>query len=386
MRVRLAGCESMKSDMHSVMLDHIAEEPGLILGLLEHRQAVTADFCRIFLENNIKRVYFSGSGSPANACEVLRYFCERILKVEASCIVPTVFNRHLDFDLRDWRPEEILLICPAESGRTKGTVIAAHHAAELGIHTACCAFDTTGVLGRICDVAIKKTSGQEIALPSTKGHIMGIAIFLLCIIEAAHALGRLGDVEYDGCIESFRRAAASMDSARASASDWFLRFQDEIMDSGSCWFIGYGANCGTARECALKFLECTKRPAFGYELEEFMHGPLAAVRSTDMLFFLCAEEGEELDRMLELARFCRRITPRCVTIGKAHANGCPDMQLAFDFTGSELTSVLELLVPMQVLAYHTADCLGYDLTVHSKHSAGRAMGLSFPNDHTFSEI
>lgn len=62
------------------------------------------------------------------------------------------------------------------------------------------------------------------------------------------------------------------------------------------------------------------------------------------------------------------------------------MQLAFDFTGSELTSVLELLVPMQVLAYHTADCLGYDLTVHSKHSAGRAMGLSFPNDHTFSEI
>lgn len=256
----------------------------------------------------------------------------------------------------------------------------------LGIHTACCAFDTTGVLGRICDVAIKKTSGQEIALPSTKGHIMGIAIFLLCIIEAAHALGRLGDVEYDGCIESFRRAAASMDSAMASASDWFLRFQDEIMDSGSCWFIGYGANCGTARECALKFLECTKRPAFGYELEEFMHGPLAAVRSTDMLFFLCAEEGEELDRMLELARFCRRITPRCVTIGKAHANGCPDMQLAFDFTGSELTSVLELLVPMQVLAYHTADCLGYDLTVHSKHSAGRAMGLSFPNDHTFSEI
>lgn len=98
---------------------------------------------------------------------------------------------------------------------------------------------------------------------------MGIAIFLLCIIEAAHALGRLGDVEYDGCIESFRRAAASMDSAMASASDWFLRFQDEIMDSGSCWFIGYGANCGTARECALKFLECTKRPAFGYELEEF---------------------------------------------------------------------------------------------------------------------
>lgn len=155
----------MKSDMHSVMLDHIAEEPGLILGLLEHRQAVTADFCRIFLENNIKRVYFSGSGSPANACEVLRYFCERILKIEASCIVPTVFNRHLDFNLRDWRPEEILLICPAESGRTKGTVIAAHHAAGLGIHTACCAFDTTGVLGRHLRCGYQKNLGAGNSTP-----------------------------------------------------------------------------------------------------------------------------------------------------------------------------------------------------------------------------
>ena len=72
MRVRSAGGESMKSDMHSVMLDHIAEEPGLILGLLEHRQAVTADFCRIFLENNIKRVYFSGSGFPIPSYGVRR--------------------------------------------------------------------------------------------------------------------------------------------------------------------------------------------------------------------------------------------------------------------------------------------------------------------------
>lgn len=375
----------MKSDIHGIMLDHIAEEPGLIRGLLDARASVTADFCRIFLESNIRRVYFSGSGSPANACEVLRYFCEKLLSVEAGCIVPTVFNRHLDFNLRDYRPDETLLICPAESGRTKGSVLAARHAAGLGIHTACCTFNPGGVLGRTCDVVLAKPSGQEVALPSTKGHVVGIFLFLLCFVEAAHAVGKLSDAEYARCIEDFERLPAAMESARRSASDWFLRYQDEIMDSGSCWFIGYGANCGTARECALKFLECTKRPAFAYELEEFMHGPLAAVRSTDMLFFLCAEEGAELERMLELARFCRRITSRCVTIGKAGC-GCPEMQLAFDSCGSELTSVLELLVPMQVLAYHTADCLGYDLTVHSKHSAGKAMELSFSDDITFSEI
>ena len=60
------------------MLQHIIEEPALIRGLLNNRKAVTGDFCRIFLENNIRRVYFSGSGSPSSACEVQAYFCKKL--------------------------------------------------------------------------------------------------------------------------------------------------------------------------------------------------------------------------------------------------------------------------------------------------------------------
>ena len=364
----------MKSNSE-IMLAHIAEEPGLIRGLLDSRKVFTADFCRLFLENSIRRVYFSGSGSPANACEVLSFFCSKLLGVEATCIVPTLFNNHMDFNIRDYRPEEIMLICPAESGRTRGTVEAAARAAALGIHTACCTYNMRGTLAGICEAAMNKPSGEEIALPSSKGHTVGIAIFLLCFIEAALASGRMSTEEYSGCINDLYAMTELMGKSAEASEEWFCEHQEDVMDSGKYWFIASGANTGTAREGALKFLECTRRPAFAYELEEFMHGPLAALGNSDMVFFLLPELGTERGRMLELAEFCTRITDRCVSIGynSAAATGIP---LMAKMTGNGLCSVLELLIPIQVLACRIAINLGHDLTRHSRNSAGKAMNLS----------
>ena len=376
----------MESSTHSIMLEHIAQEPVLIRELLDSRKKVTAEFCRVFQENQIRRVYFSGSGSPSNACEVLRFFCEQLLGVEASCLVPCVFNHHLDFNTRDYSPDEILLICPAESGRTKGTVIAAQHARELGIHTVCSTFNTAGILSKTCDITLFKPSGQEIALPSTKGHVIGIFLFLLCFVEASYSTGKIDIAQYESYVNSFYKVAEAMDSSQRAASNWFMKYQAEIMDSGSYWFIGYGANLGTARECALKFLECTRRPSFGYELEEFMHGPLCAVKATDMIFFLCAEDGAEKDRMCKLADFCKKITPRCVTVQSDADKSVCEMAMSIPATGNKMTSVLELLVPAQILSYHIACCLGFDLTQHSKNSAGKAMELSFPDPDTNLEV
>lgn len=357
------------------MLQHIIEGPALIRGLLNNRKAVTGDFCRIFLENNIRRVYFSGSGSPANACEVLAYFCKKLLGAEATCIIPTLFDHHQDFDTLNYLPEEILLICPAESGRTKGTVRVAERAASRGIHTACCTFNINGRLADLCDVALYKPSGREVALPSTKGHTMGIFIFLLCFVEAALATGKIEEQEYRLYIDELYTSAQCMEENVQTVEDWFTDNQVEVMDSGCYWFIGYGANIGTAKECALKFLECTRRPSLAYELEEFMHGPLAAVRPNDMVFFLMAETGADRSRMAELAQFCTRITERCVAVG-ADVATIAGLPLQIVTSGGKMGSTLELLQPMQLLAGDIAGCLGYDLTKHSKNSAGKAMKLS----------
>lgn len=369
--------ENFQLDSRFIMLEHVVEEPAVMLRMLEGKDAVTEGFRELFLKNNIRRVYFTGSGSPANACEVLRYFCEKLLGVEATCLTPAVFYHHLDFNTRDYRPEEILLVCPAESGMAKGTVRVAARAKELGIHTACCTYNTTGLLAELCGLTIDKLSGKEIALPSTKGHFTGILIFLLCFVDTAWALGKITGAEREGYLADFLRAVKNLGTGLERSLDWFTAHKKQIMNCGSFWFLGYGANVSTAKEAALKFLECTKRPAFGYELEEFMHGPWAAVRPTDAVFFLCAEAGPERERMYQLIQFCRKISRRCVPLGAT--GDLKGMSLTTELTGREITSVLELLPPVQTLAFCVGDSLGYDMTRHAEPSIEDAMRLSFPD-------
>ncbi|MFR9189265.1 MAG: hypothetical protein ACLVL7_02695 [Anaerotruncus massiliensis (ex Togo et al. 2019)] len=48
---------------------------------------------------------------------------ERLLGVEASSSLPAVLNRHTPFNANGvYRPEEMLLICPAQTGRTTGPI------------------------------------------------------------------------------------------------------------------------------------------------------------------------------------------------------------------------------------------------------------------------
>ena len=95
-----------------------------------------------------------------------------------------------------YEPDEMVLVCPGESGRTKGPVIAARKAQELGMHVVCTTLEPQGVLAQASDVVIFKPSGRELGLPSTKGHSTGIFLLLLCFIEAAHATGKISDEEY----------------------------------------------------------------------------------------------------------------------------------------------------------------------------------------------
>ena len=369
----------MKTEQSGIMLEHILEESSLIRDMMERRREVTRDFVELFKTHSFKRIYISGTGSPSNACVVLKYAAVKLLKVETTYSLPNLFNYHEGFNVGGlFKPEEQLLLCPAESGRTKGSVIAARKAKELGIPVASTTLYPDGVLGRVSDVVIQKPSGLEIALPSTKGHTMGIFLFLLCFVEAAHALGRITEAEYQRYIDSLLRLPQSIKSAYDASRRWFCDHQDAVMQAKTYRFVGYGANYGTVREAALKFTESHERPTQCYELEDFMHGPLHAVHYDDMIFFVAAEDCPEKERMFDLVRLAQeKFTPNCVVLQSASDPERFPLSLRFDAVNTELVNAIEYLVPIQVLSYEIADHLGFDLTQWGPVSVGTLMGTSF---------
>lgn len=102
------------------MLNEIKEQPELLRQLYSRREELTADFVKLVTSHPIKRIYFTGCGSPLFVSKALIHAASKLLGAEASASPAMLFNHHEGFHTDAFKPEEMLLICPAESGMGKG--------------------------------------------------------------------------------------------------------------------------------------------------------------------------------------------------------------------------------------------------------------------------
>lgn len=339
------------------------EEPGLFQTIMERADEITKPFVDLFLTHNFKRVIYTGSGSPSNVARILYFATIKLLGIDAKWSWPGLFLNHDDFDpLGLFKPEELLLICPAESGRTKGPILIAQDAKRRGIPVVSTIHRPDGTLAKLSTVVIQKPSGKEIAIPSTKGHSTGLFLLLLCLVETAYRLERITPNIHTQLMLGFHKLSHSIESAIASTTQWFYEHQATIMQAPNFRFIAYGPNYSTAVEATLKFIESHRKPSVAYELEEFLHGPIRAIQPDDVLFFLLTEDGPEKNRMIDLYQSMRTFTGKCVLVHGIQDNIIDSLSLSFNTVNLEFLSCIEYLVPFQVLSFLISYHLGIDLT------------------------
>jgi len=361
----------------NAMMDCIKAEPDVIREILDNREYYCGDFVKHFMTHPVKRVYLSGHGSPYNAGVVVGFMMEKLLKVEAATSYPTLFMNHSGFNVNGmYEPEEMLVICPAQSGRTRGPVYVARKAREMGIPVICTTLLRDGVLARECDIVIEKRSGDEESFPETKGHVASMAILMLCVVEAAYALGRILKSEYDGYLEAFESLPRSVALAAERTLSWYEAHRQVLLEAGSFTFLGYGANYATAVEGGLKLLETTLKPCMSYECEEFMHGQNQPVKEGSVLFFLCPREPER-DRMDELVQWCRRHTHNCFMVASPDDPVTDVHSIVSDFVECEFLTAIEYLIPFQVLSHVAARDMGLSSVVANHDDAGKELNVRF---------
>ena len=361
----------------NAMMDCIKAEPDVIREILDNREYYCGDFVKHFMTHPVKRVYLSGHGSPYNAGVVVGFMMEKLLKVEATTSYPTLFMNHSGFNVNGmYEPEEMLVICPAQSGRTRGPVYVARKAREMGIPVICTTLLRDGVLARECDIVIEKRSGDEESFPETKGHVASMAILMLCVVEAAYALGRILKSEYDGYLEAFESLPRSVALAAERTLSWYEAHRQVLLEAGSFTFLGYGANYATAVEGGLKLLETTLKPCMSYECEEFMHGQNQPVKEGSVLFFLCPRETER-DRMDELVQWCRRHTHNCFMVASPDDPVTDAHSIVSDFVECEFLTAIEYLIPFQVLSHVAARDMGLSSVVANHDDAGKELNVRF---------
>ncbi len=345
------------------MLEEIKEQPLLLKAIFERRQEFTEAFVSLCQKHPFKKVLFVGNGSPYYAGYTLRFAAEKMLKAEAEAVPAGIFHNHTDFNISGkFRPEEILLVCPAESGHSRGQVDAARRAKAEGSYVMSTTLNPKGVLARTTDVVLAKSGEHEIAMAATKGQTMALFLIFLCFLEAGYKLGNITVEEYEKYLSACEKLSENIEKTIEDTVQWFVENENRVMEADKFFLLGYGANYGTVQEAALKFFECHQKPTIALELEESLHGPFRALGKKDMAFFLAAENCPERERMQKLAK---AVSPYCdnrILICSTQNPSEGDL-LVIHSSDIEFVDTMEYLVPLQVLSFLIADKMGIDLSI-----------------------
>ena len=255
-----------------------------------------------------------------------------------------------------------LVVTISQSGETADTLAALKHARELGhTHTLAVCNVATSAMVREATLRFLTRAGTEIGVASTKAFTTQLVALYLLANTLAKVRGRLDAEAEHAAMTDLRHLPAAVQTVLAlepaiiAWSETFAKKEDAL-------FLGRGLHYPIALEGALKLKEISYIHAEAYPAGELKHGPLALVTSAMPVVTVAPN-----DTLLEkLKSNMAEVRARG---GELYVFADGDSQI----TASEGVQVIRLpehygalspilhVVPLQMLAYHTALARGTDV-------------------------
>jgi len=291
-----------------------------------------------------------------SAC-VAKYWLEDIAGI------PTQVEIASEYRYRTTVPDPTtLIVVVSQSGETADTLAALRHAKSLG-HSYTLA---------ICNVAssamVRETgwhfltkAGTEIGVASTKAFTTQLLALYLLAVSIAKRDGKISPEKEKALLRELRHLPKALHAVLALEPQ-IIAWSDAFAKCENALFLGRGLHYPIALEGALKLKEISYIHAEAYPAGELKHGPLALV-TEKMPVVTVAPKDELLEK---LKSNMQEVKARG---GKLYVFADQDTEII----SSEGINVIRLpehygnlspilhVVPLQLLAYHTACARGTDV-------------------------
>ena len=345
------------------MQKEVFEQPGAIAATLEtvcaaHHLAPNlfgAEAPEVF--SRIDRVLILACGTSYHAGMTARYWLESIARV------PTVVEVASEYRYREAVIEpRTLVITISQSGETADTIAALEYVKAQG------ATDTLSIcnvpesaLIRASRLKFLTRAGPEIGVASTKAFTTQLAALFVLTLVLAKVKGEL-DTELErellADLRHFPAAVGQVLQCEEAVKDWAR----QLKSKHHALFLGRGAHYPIAQEGALKLKEITYIHAEAYPAGELKHGPLALVDEY-MPVIVVAPNNVLLEKLKG-------------NMQEVKARGGELFVFADEGTGFEAEPGVQVItlaghagplspllhvIPLQLLAYHTALARGADV-------------------------
>jgi glutamine---fructose-6-phosphate transaminase (isomerizing) len=335
----LEGVEGIEPDLFDQQANHF---PG-------------ANAARVFAQ--IDSVLILACGTSYYSGCAAKYWLESIAKIPCNVEVAS------EYRYRDSVPNpNTLVVTITQSGETADTLAALRHAQSLGMrHTLTICNVATSAMVRECSLAYVTRAGVEIGVASTKAFTTQLASLFLLTLALAKTKGRLSQSEEARHLKAMRHLPAALQAVLA-LEPRIIAWAEDFAKKENALFLGRGLHYPIAMEGALKLKEITYIHAEAYAAGELKHGPLALVTS-EMPVVTVAPNDALLEKLKSNLHEVRARGGVLYVLADADTRiesgeGLHVIRMPEHY--GELSPLLHV-VPLQLLAYHTALARGTDV-------------------------
>ncbi|WCM21079.1 glutamine--fructose-6-phosphate transaminase (isomerizing) [Paraburkholderia bryophila] len=286
-----------------------------------------------------------------------KYWLESIAKI------PTQVEIASEYRYRESVPNpKALVVVISQSGETADTLAALKHAQSLGhTHTLSVCNVATSAMVRLTSLSFHTHAGREIGVASTKAfttQLVGLFVLAVTLGKIRGTVSANDEADY---VRQLRHLPAALNAVLALEPQ-IIGWAEKFAAKESALFLGRGVHYPIALEGALKLKEISYIHAEAYPAGELKHGPLALVTDAMPVVTIAPNDAllEKLKSNLqevkarggELYVFADADT-RISSEAGIHVIRMPEHY-------GPLSPILHV-VPLQLLAYHTACARGTDV-------------------------
>jgi glucosamine--fructose-6-phosphate aminotransferase (isomerizing) len=305
----------------------------------------------------IDSVLILACGTSYYAGSVARYWLEAIAGVPCTVEIAS------EYRYRSSVPNpNALVVVVSQSGETADTLAALKHAKSLDMHRtlAICNVATSAMVRETAMQFITR-AGVEIGVASTKAFTTQLAALYLLANAIAKAKGRLSPEREQLNIRRLRHLPVAVQSVLA-LEPAIMAWSETFARKENALFLGRGLHYPIALEGALKLKEISYIHAEAYPAGELKHGPLALVTEA-MPVVTVAPNDALLEKLKSNLQEVRARGGQLYVFADADTHiesseGVHVIRLPEHY--GDLSPILHV-VPLQLLAYHTAVARGTDV-------------------------
>ncbi|TAM49627.1 MAG: glutamine--fructose-6-phosphate transaminase (isomerizing) [Paraburkholderia sp.] len=286
-----------------------------------------------------------------------KYWLESIAKISTQVEIAS------EYRYRESVPNpKALVVVISQSGETADTLAALKHAQALGHrHTLAVCNVGTSAMVRLTQMQFLTRAGREIGVASTKAFTTQLVALFTLAVTLGKMRGHVDAAKEASYMTELRHLPAALNSVLALEPQ-IIGWSEEFSRKENALFLGRGLHYPIALEGALKLKEISYIHAEAYPAGELKHGPLALVTEA-MPVVTVAPNDTLLEKLKSNMQEVRARGGQLYVFADSdtkivNEEGMHVIRMPEHY--GMLSPILHV-VPLQLLAYHTACARGTDV-------------------------